>query len=327
MSNDNGKHEDEIVALDPRTLAPNPFQVRVLDDKDPRVTERVESIKKHGLIELPIVRRTATGYQIGAGHIRVRACIILGLKEIKCIVRQLSDEEMAAVVLEENLKHETLNPIEEGKGYRNMKDHFHWSEEKVADKFGTTRDRVAQRIRLTTFPESLQRLIVEGRLSVSQAEAVNTAPVSKQMDLARRVVAVGLTVLQTTDEAKQLVEIEKANKSAIENIGGTVSSFNARLRNLESRMSSGEGMLLWVECEEMHVWKSRLCKYNLDGWCDAGNWVDEPTYWERRLAGVANFTKLKDGKWYIQACDSICSRCTVFERRPSTPNPETPKPP
>ncbi len=96
---------------------------------------------------------------------------------------------------------------------------------------------------------------------------MNTAPVSKQMDLAKRVVEAGLTVLQTTDEAKQLVEIEKANKSAIENIGGTVSSFNARLGNLESRMSKGEALLLWVDFEGKHEWKSRWCKYNLDGWC------------------------------------------------------------
>ena len=293
----------------------------MLDDKDSRVVERVESVRKNGLIELPIVRRTESGYQIATGHIRIRACVILGMTKVECIVRPLTDEQMAVVVVEENLKHETLNPIEQGKGYRNMKDHFNWSEEKIAEKFGTTRHVVAQRLRLLSFQEPLQQLIAEGRFGVSHAEAVNMAPYFKQMDLAKRVLEAGLTVQQTTDEAKRLVAIERANKSAMENIGTIVENFTSWLNQLEGRIFDAERSLAWVELDEGHVWKHKSCMHNVNGWCHRFSWDNEPEYF--LLTDMANIEKREDGKWHIQACAPACGHCTVYEERPS--NPQVPK--
>ena len=310
---------DEIVEVDPATLAASPFQVRTLTDSSSRVKARVESVRKNGLIELPVIRRVEGAYQIATGHIRIRACIILGMKKVKCIVRQISDEQMAVVVIEENLKHETLNPIEEAKGYSNLKDKFHWTEEEIAVKFGTTSDVVAQRLRLLTFEQSLQQLIADGLLSVSQGEALNMAPRAKQSDLASRVIREALTVKQITEEAKRLVEQENANKSAIENIGGIVTSVNSRLSGLERRMATSERWLVWLDLDHHHTWKHETCKHNVEGWCQRFSWGNEPIYFEQRLSGVASFKKLENGRWEIQACESVCGHCTVYEPRPSNP--------
>ena len=106
------RSNDMIVEVDPATLLPNPYQVRLPGDaSDPNLDELVESIRKTGLIELPVIRKTENGYQIAAGHRRVAACITAGLKSIKCILRDLNDEQMAEVNLEENLKRNSLNPI------------------------------------------------------------------------------------------------------------------------------------------------------------------------------------------------------------------------
>ena len=108
------RSEDIVINVDPATLLPNPYQIRHPSDaSDPSFDDLVASIQRMGVIELPIVRETKNGLQLSAGHRRVSACVRLGLKSIKCILRSLTDEQMAEVNLDENLKRKTLNPIEE----------------------------------------------------------------------------------------------------------------------------------------------------------------------------------------------------------------------
>lgn len=304
---------DEIVEIDPVTLLPSPFQVRKISDTDPRVVARVESIRKNGLIELPVIRRANQILQIATGHIRIRACVILGMKTVKCIIRKLTDEQMAIVVVEENLKHETLNPIEEGRGYWNMRDKFHWKEEEIATKFGTTRDVVAQRMRLLTFQEPIQEFVAQGQLSVSHAEAIATAPVQKQLDLARRALDGKLTVIETTTLARKLTEQERTNQQILENIGSTVINLDDRLRGIETRRTltiigaDANGPLLLLA----KPIKTNLCEHNADGICDiiylSADQVND------QLCDVTK--KLEDGNWSIRACPSVCSLCELFESR------------
>jgi ParB/RepB/Spo0J family partition protein len=182
-----------------------------------------------GLIELPIVRETKNGLQIATGHRRVAACVRLGLKSIKCVLRRLTDEQMAEVNLDENLKRKTLNPIEEARGYANFRDRFHRSEQWIADRFAVTRDIVAQRLRLLTFPQPIQDLIAKGLLTPSHAEAIAMAPAHKQLQLAQIVVQKKLTVKRTTEMAKESVDLEKANHEALENIALRDKMVDARL--------------------------------------------------------------------------------------------------
>jgi ParB family chromosome partitioning protein len=164
--------EDTIIDIDPRMLLPNPYQVRHPGDSDRSLDELVESIRKSGLIELPVVRQTEHGYEIIAGHRRVAACIKAGLKSIKCVVRQLTNVQVTEVNLEENLKRDSLNPIQEARGYTNLRDLFHWPEDRIATRFQKTRDIVAQRLRLLTFQEPVQDLVANGQLIPSHAEAI-----------------------------------------------------------------------------------------------------------------------------------------------------------
>jgi ParB family chromosome partitioning protein len=246
--------KDEIVEVDPRTLLPNPFQVRTLSDSDPRVVARVESIRKNGLLELPVIREVEGGFlQIASGHIRIRALIILNVSKVRCVRRNLSNEQMAVIVLEENLKHESLNPIEEGTGYKNLREKFHWTEEKIAATFGTTRDLVAQRIRLLTFQEPLRQLIASGTLGVSHAEAVVLAPLESQVDLANRVVSEKLTVVQTSAIAKDITARYKTRQQIMNNLDQYISSFNIRLAAVEQRLNNIGGKLNQLEEEGVDV--------------------------------------------------------------------------
>jgi len=203
---------------------------------------------------LPIIREVEGGVlQIGSGHIRIAALIILKIGRVKCIKRDLNDEQMAIIVLEENLRHESLNPIEVANGYRNMIEHFKWTEEKTATTFGTTRDIVAQRLRLLTFQEPLQKLIASSTIGVSHAEAVALAPLENQIDLANRVPAERLTVAQTSEMAKDLTARYKTRQQIMNNLDQHISSFNIRLAAVEQRLNNIDGKIDRLEEDGVDV--------------------------------------------------------------------------
>jgi ParB family transcriptional regulator, chromosome partitioning protein len=98
------------VAIDLITLPES--QPRRFFDPD-KLAQLAESIREHGILEPPIVRRVGEQYQLVAGERRLRAAQMLGLSEIPIICKELSDEQALQVSLIENLQREDLNPIEE----------------------------------------------------------------------------------------------------------------------------------------------------------------------------------------------------------------------
>jgi ParB family transcriptional regulator, chromosome partitioning protein len=78
--------------------------------------ELVESIKKHGVIQPILAREIPNGYELVAGERRVRASRDAGLESIPALVKNLSDEQVQEIALEENLQREDLNPVEETDG-------------------------------------------------------------------------------------------------------------------------------------------------------------------------------------------------------------------
>jgi len=307
------EHEEMITEVSLQALAPNPYQIRAIDASDPSLKELAESIRKTGLIELPIIRQTVKGYEIATGHRRVFCCRnILGLKTIKCMLRPLTDEQMAEVILEENLKRQALNPIEEARGYANFRDQFNWSEQRIATRFNRTRDLVAQRLRLLTFQKPIQDAVAQGLLTVSHAEAVAMAPVHKQEQLVQLVVERKVSVRETTDMANELVNRERANREALENIALRLQSLDMQVANLYQVIARHEPLMTLFQFHQ-HSWKADSCVHSVNGICRAFEWNQRPS-WIERLQGV-KFEKLENGHWHVQACGLVCASCNVYQRR------------
>ena len=77
----------------------HPF--RVIDDE--KMDELVDSITENGVLEPAIVRsRPFGGYEIISGHRRKRACEKAGLDSMPVIVKELSDDEAAIVMVDSN---------------------------------------------------------------------------------------------------------------------------------------------------------------------------------------------------------------------------------
>ena len=95
-----------------REIEPDPAQPRKQFDDD-ALNQLADSITENGLLQPIAVRpkKLGTGYIIIAGERRWRAARLAGLDEVPVIIKDVSDEQAAALALIENLQREDLNPI------------------------------------------------------------------------------------------------------------------------------------------------------------------------------------------------------------------------
>lgn len=93
----------------------HPFKIR----EDETMMEMAESIKEYGVLVPALVRQKANGsYEMVAGHRRKCASRLAGMKEIPCIVRNLTDDEAIIIMIDSNLQRERILPSEKAFAYK-----------------------------------------------------------------------------------------------------------------------------------------------------------------------------------------------------------------
>ncbi len=152
-------------------LEPNKDQPRKAFSEE-AIATLAESIQQYGMLQPILVRPMGLNYQIVAGERRWRAARMIGMDEVPVIIRELSDEETAAIALIENLQREDLNPIEEASGYAMLMERFHMTQEEVAKRVGRSRSAVANALRLLKLPTDIKFLVEDGDLSAGHARAL-----------------------------------------------------------------------------------------------------------------------------------------------------------
>ncbi|MGN0635725.1 MAG: ParB/RepB/Spo0J family partition protein [Acutalibacteraceae bacterium] len=191
-------------------IEPNREQPRK-DFDDEALGELADSIAKYGVLQPLLVRPlNGGGYQLIAGERRWRASRLAGLTEVPVVVREMTDEEAAALALIENLQREDLNPLEEAFGFRKLMDDFGLTQEEAAEKVGKSRPAVANALRLLKLPEAILELVRGGELSAGHARALLSFPAEEQMlETARLIIEKGLSVRETEKLAKKAAKPKK----------------------------------------------------------------------------------------------------------------------
>jgi ParB family chromosome partitioning protein len=152
-------------------LTPNRFQPRrAFNDSDQR--ELVASVRKSGIIQPIVVRKSENGYEIIAGERRWRAAQAAGLKEVPIIIRTADDRELAELSLVENIQREALNPVEEADAYQTLMTRFSLSQEEIAVRVGKDRSTVANTVRLLKLPEEVKKALIGKAITAGHARAL-----------------------------------------------------------------------------------------------------------------------------------------------------------
>ena len=218
LSDDTGS-EASNSTLPLREIEPDPEQPRKRFDDD-ALNQLADSITENGLLQPIAVRpqkgRPGVHHHCGRAPLACRA--LAGLDEVPVIIKDVTDEQAAALALIENLQREDLDPIEVAEGCRQLIDKYGLTQESAAKKLGKSRSAVTNSLRLLALPEDVRRMVSGGKLSFGHAKVLLGLPNEDLMrQAAAEVTAQNLNVRQTEALCKKLTKPAKPPKAKDDN--------------------------------------------------------------------------------------------------------------
>ena len=154
------------------SIHPNPRNPRK-DFQEEALQELATSIREVGILQpLVVVPAGPDQYRLVAGERRWRAAHIAGLEEVPALIRELTPEQEAQVMLIENLQRRDLNAIEEAQAYQELIAEHGYTQETLAAKIGVSQGQISNRIRLLGLPAAVTENISRGILSPGHGRAL-----------------------------------------------------------------------------------------------------------------------------------------------------------
>jgi ParB family chromosome partitioning protein len=189
------------------------YQPRTRMD-DGSLSELAASIKSQGIMQPVLVRpiegEGSIGYEIIAGERRFRAAQLAGLEEIPVLVREVDDQNAAAMALIENIQREDLNPLEEAQGIARLISEFDFTHEQAANAVGRSRSAVSNLLRLVNLAQPVQTMLMAGDIDMGHARALLAVDAASQIALANQVIAKRLSVRETEKLVARTLEEQNA---------------------------------------------------------------------------------------------------------------------
>lgn len=200
---------NKVIEIDINKVQPDKSQPRKYFNDD-TLEELALSIKNVGIISPIIVKKKGNFYEIISGERRFRAAKKLKLKKIPIIIKEYDDLVSLEVSLIENIQRENLNPIEEALTYKIFQEKFNLNQEQIAEKVGKNRATIANAIRLLKLDNRVQNFVIELKLSQGHARALlSIEDIDMQFELAEKIIDEQLSVRQTEEIVKKLLEQKK----------------------------------------------------------------------------------------------------------------------
>lgn len=250
---------DEVRVLPIRLIDPNPDQPRRSFNEE-ALEELAASIRAVGVIQPIIVAQTGERYRIIAGERRYRASRLAEQEEIPAIVRDWDQQRQMEAALIENLQRDDLNPIEEARGVRHLMDESGLTQEKIAERLGKSRPAVANLLRLLNLVDSVQQLVIDGKLSAGHARALVTVEPKRQVQLANLTVQQGWSVRQLERICAQPVKEEtekpaKVRDQQFNQLEGMARELFGTRAKLDGSLEAGKLTLFYYSADDLQrIW-------------------------------------------------------------------------
>lgn len=194
----------EVSSIPISKIKTNPYQPRKFFSEN-AIKELARSIREVGLLQPITLRSTASGYELVAGERRLRACKMLGMKEISAIVvPNMRECEAALLAMIENLQREDLHFLEEAEGYQSLMRQHGLTQEELGRRLSKSQSCIANKVRLLRLPRSIKEKIISYQLTELHARALMRLPdESLQNKIADRAGREGLSVMATENLVEQ----------------------------------------------------------------------------------------------------------------------------
>ena len=199
MSVKKSERVQEIPLSELHPFKNHPF--RVIDDEAMQRT--VESVAQFGVLAPALARpRPEGGYELVAGHRRMRASELAGLETMPVIVREMDDDTATIAMVDSNLQRETLLPSERAFAYKmkleamkhqgqrtdltsgqiGRKVSGKESRELIAEQTGESARQVQRFINLTNLIPELLDMVDQGKISFNPAVELSFLKEDEQLD-------------------------------------------------------------------------------------------------------------------------------------------------
>ncbi len=171
------------------------------------------SIKKHGVLQPPAVRKIDGKYEIIFGHRRIEAARRAGMKTVEAIVMKATDSESLSLALIENIHREDMIPGDKARALQRLMQEMNLKSATSVEKAGIMpRKSASALINLLDQPDDIISMVgldaggrgVERRTKPLAMDHVQRASVAAdyQDDVLRKAAREGLTAKQTHAVAK-----------------------------------------------------------------------------------------------------------------------------
>jgi ParB family chromosome partitioning protein len=195
--------EGELRMLPIGQIQPGKYQPRRHWNEE-ALDDLAASIKAQGLIQPVVVRELGRHrYELIAGERRWRAAQRAQLGEIPALVKNVAEAAVPAMALIENIQRQDLTPLEEADALKRLIDDFELTHQQAADAVGRSRASVSNMLRLTELPESIKKLLDDGKLEMGHARCLLTLPESIAVPLARQAATLGWSVRELEAAARR----------------------------------------------------------------------------------------------------------------------------
>ena len=109
-------------------------------------------------------------------------------------MRDVNDRAALELAIIENVQRTDLNPVEEALGYQQLIDDHQYTQADLGQIIGKSRSHVANTLRLLKLPDAMRDMLVDGSLSAGHARTLVNA--EDPAGLARQILEGGLSVRQ-----------------------------------------------------------------------------------------------------------------------------------
>lgn len=259
--------ELRMVSLD--RLHPHPDNPRrELGD----LTELAESIKANGILQnLTIVPMDGDEeeYRVIIGHRRSAAARLAGLREVPCMISNMTPVEQLQTMLLENMQRSDLTVYEQAKGFQMMLD-LGSSVEEISEKSGFSQSTVRRRIKMMELDQEMLKKVSERQPSL--------------MDFDR------LAQIESLDERNKCLEMIATN--SFNNIVETT----MRRQSIRKRLPIVKNLLKEAEATALKQSETWSGKYQQVGpYIMIGEWDGEATLIPEEAEGEKLFYFMDEG--------------------------------
>lgn len=173
--------KEEIYKRIKLELIDRPVDIARVDINAGELKELVDSIQERGLMQPIEVTPRFGRFLIVFGDRRFLAHQMLKRPDIMCRVEEMEDEQVVLDRAMENIQRVNLTPFEEGHIYKGLLEKMGLSLDDISRKVGKSPGVVQRRMDILRMPDSFQKALHGGLVSISVAEQLWSCP-----DAARR---------------------------------------------------------------------------------------------------------------------------------------------